>query len=105
MAHQAIESFTSAVAGTKYVFGRRMVVAVGAIGAAAWVGTIKVRWSDKSGVERYCTDSAGVDLALTTNGWAVALDFGQQVKARLECTSYGSGTIAATLQAEDYVRG
>lgn len=105
MSSQAIESFTSATVGTKYVMGRRMIVAVGAIGAGAWVGTVKVRWTDKSGVERYVTDQNGSDIALTTNGWGEQLDFGTPVKARLECTAWTSGTILATLQAEDYTRG
>ncbi len=105
MASIASESFGSAVAGTKYVMGRRMVASVGVIGAAAWVGTVKVEWTDKAGNARYVTDSAGVDLALTTNGWSVQLDFGSPVKARLVCTAWTSGTIVATLQAEDYVRG
>lgn len=105
MANLATEIFTSARVGTKFAIARRMTVAVGAIGDAAWVGTVKFRWEDKAGNARYVTDEAGTDLALTTNGWAVELDFGAPVKISAEVTAYTSGSIRTSIQAEDYVGG
>jgi hypothetical protein len=104
MSASATKTFTG-LGQTGRLQGRRFLAVIGSDGASSFTAVVQLKWIGGDGAVHTLTGSDGTDVSLTVNNQMVAYDFGVNVTAYLECTSYTSGPVAAYLAVNPLSHG
>jgi hypothetical protein len=104
MSASATKTFTG-LGQTGRLQGRRFLAAIGSDGASSFTAAVQLKWIDGAGAVHTLADSDGTEVSLTVNNQTLVFDFGVNVTAYLECTSYTSGPVVAYLAAATLSQG